>query len=58
MAILADLDTNHSITSSWSAKADHPRVFVFSGAPQAQKTTKNKEKRGWPAFADHDEVWV
>ena len=30
---------------SWSAKADHPRVF---------KALETKTKRGWSAFADHD----
>ncbi len=51
-------------TPSWSAKADHPRVFVFLVAIKVLKTT---EKRGWSAGAcpwaglqpdpeaDHDE---
>jgi hypothetical protein len=37
------------LSPSWSAKADHPRVFVFF------KRLKNKTKRGWSAFADHDD---
>ena len=36
-----------SSLSSWSAQADHPRVFSLS-------TEEQKAKRGWSACADHD----
>ena len=40
-----------SVTPSWSAQADHPRVF--SGRPGTGKRT-TKTNRGWSACADHD----
>jgi len=49
---LGDVDTNLNPSPSWSAKADHPRVFVFPDAVKQRRTT---EKRGWSAFADHDD---
>jgi hypothetical protein len=54
-AIRAVLDTTPAPAPSWSAKADHPRVFVFRAPVKQQKTTEN---RGWSAFADHDGWWV
>ena len=40
----SSFQTEASVSSpSWSAEADHPRVFKES-----------KTKRGWSAFADHD----
>jgi nitrite reductase/ring-hydroxylating ferredoxin subunit len=42
---------NRSPSSSWSAKADHPRLSsVFSCIAPSENT----KTRGWSAFADHD----
>ncbi len=38
----------HSPNSSWSAKADHPRVLLFSSAKEKKQNVDGRDKH------DHD----